>query len=67
MTDREMALQAQIEAEREQAAQAIEEAYKAGWSDCQRHRLAWTVDSAFLRWVQRRLGDTQRVTYKLEG
>lgn len=54
MTEREQTLQAQIEAEREQAARAIEEAFKAGWAACLRHRLAMTVDLAFLRWVQRR-------------
>lgn len=54
LTDREQALQAQIEAEREQAARAIEEAFKAGWAACLRHRLAMTVEMAFLRWVQRR-------------
>lgn len=57
MDERNMELRAQIAAEREQAARAIEAAYKAGWNDCTRHRLAMTSDQAFLRWVQRRAED----------
>ena len=46
-------LEAQIQNEREQAADAVRRAFAAGWNACQRDRLSCTVETAFVRWVGR--------------